>query len=150
MTKIDSRLYELSEVVDKKFSHGEIPSENMVEEIASITSQGGYIGLAQIDPTAGNLEFNAKKIAKYIKYAEKIGLDLVIFPELALMGYPIEDTIDRHPLIVRENIKWLKGLAKITKNTTAIVGFVEPREKDAEGKRFYNSAAILQNGKIKS
>ena len=148
MTKIDSRLYELSEVVDKKFSHGEIPSENMVEEIASITSQGGYIGLAQIDPTAGNLEFNAKKIAKYIKYAEKIGLDLVIFPELALMGYPIEDTIDRHPLIVRENIKWLKGLAKITKNTTAIVGFVEPREKDAEGKRFYNSAAILQNGKI--
>ena len=37
MTKIDIRLYELSEVVDKKFSHGEIHSENMFEEIASIT-----------------------------------------------------------------------------------------------------------------
>ena len=148
MSEINSRLYELSEIVDKKFSHGELLPDNIVNEIRTITCNGGYIGMAQIDPSAGNLEFNAKKIAKYIKYSEKIGLDMVIFPELALMGYPIEDTIDRHPLIVRENIKWLKGLAKITKNTTAIVGFVEPREKDAEGKRFYNSVAILQNGKI--
>ena len=148
MSEINSRLYELSEIVDKKFSHGELLPDNIVNEIRTITFNGGYIGMAQIDPSAGNLEFNAKKIAKYIKYSEKIGLDMVIFPELALMGYPIEDTIDRHPLIVRENIKWLKGLAKITKNTTAVVGFVEPREKDAEGKRFYNSVAILQNGKI--
>ena len=148
MSEINSRLYELSEIVDKKFSHGELLPDNIVTEIRTITFNGGYIGMAQIDPSAGNLEFNAKKIAKYIKYSEKIGLDMVIFPELALMGYPIEDTIDRHPLIVRENIKWLKGLAKITKNTTAVVGFVEPREKDAEGKRFYNSVAILQNGKI--
>ena len=148
MSEINSRLYELSEIVDKKFSHGELLPDNIVNEIRTITCNGGYIGMAQIDPSAGNLEFNAKKIAKYIKYSEKIGLDMVIFPELALMGYPIEDTIDRHPLIVRENIKWLKGLAKITKNTTAVVGFVEPREKDAEGKRFYNSVAILQNGKI--
>ena len=148
MSEINSRLYELSEIVDKKFSHGELLPDNIVNEIRTITCNGGYIGMAQIDPSAGNLEFNEKKIAKYIKYSEKIGLDMVIFPELALMGYPIEDTIDRHPLIVRENIKWLKGLAKITKNTTAVVGFVEPREKDAEGKRFYNSVAILQNGKI--
>lgn len=148
MAEINSRLYELSEIVDKKFSHGELPPDNVVEEIRSITSAGGYIGMAQIDPAAGNLEFNAKKIAKYIKYSERIGLDMVVFPELALMGYPIEDTIDRHPLIVRENIKWLKGLAKITKNTAALVGFVESREKDAEGKRFYNSVAVLKDGKI--
>ena len=105
MAEINSRLYELSEIVDKKFSHGELPPDNVVEEIRSITSAGGYIGMAQIDPAAGNLEFNAKKIAKYIKYSERIGLDMVVFPELALMGYPIEDTIDRHPLIVLENIK---------------------------------------------
>ncbi len=148
MAEINSRLYELSEIVDKKFSHGELPPDNVVEEIRSITSAGGYIGMAQIDPAAGNLEFNAKKIAKYIKYSERIGLDMVVFPELALMGYPIEDTIDRHPLIVLENIKWLKGLAKITKNTAALVGFVESREKDAEGKRFYNSVAVLKDGKI--
>lgn len=141
-------LYELSEIADKRFSHGEEIPQNIIEGVKTIVSKGGFIGLAQINPIAGNVEYNAKKIAKYIKYSCKIGLDLVVFPELALMGYPIEDTIDRHPIIVEENIKWLKGLAKITNGTTALVGFVEPRKKDAEGKKYFNSVAILKDGKI--
>ena len=141
-------LYELSEIADKRFSHGEEIPQNIIEGVKNIVSNGGFIGMAQINPIAGNIEYNAKKIAKYIKYSCKIGLDLVVFPELALMGYPIEDTIDRHPIIVEENIKWLKGLAKITVGTTALVGFVEPRKKDAEGKKYFNSVAILKDGKI--
>lgn len=141
-------LYELSEIADKRFSHGEEIPQNIVEGVKNIVSNGDFIGMAQINPIAGNIEYNAKKIAKYIKYSCKIGLDLVVFPELALMGYPIEDTIDRHPIIVEENIKWLKGLAKITVGTTALVGFVEPRKKDAEGKKYFNSVAILKDGKI--
>ena len=141
-------LYELSEIVDKRFSHGESVPENIIQAVKNIVSEGGFVGMAQINPMAGNVEYNAKKIAKYIKYASQIGLDLVVFPELALMGYPIEDTIDRHPIIVEENIKWLKGLAKITIGTTALVGFVEPRKQNAEGKKFYNSVAILRDGEI--
>ncbi len=141
-------LYELSEIADKRFSHGEDIPRNVIEGVKQIVSTGGYIGMAQINPIAGNIEYNAKKIAKYIKYSCKIGLDMVVFPELALMGYPIEDTIDRHPIIVEENIKWLKGLAKITVGTTALVGFVEPRKQDAEGKKYFNSVAILKDGKI--
>lgn len=141
-------LYELAEIVDKRFSHGEEIPENIIENIRSIVCNKGYIGMAQINPIAGNMEYNAKKIAKYIKYSNQIGLDMVVFPELALMGYPIEDTIDRHPIIVEENIKWLRGLAKITKETTALVGFVEPRKSNAEGKKYYNSVGILKNGKI--
>ena len=141
-------LYELSEIADKRFSHGEDIPQNIIDGVRRIVSDGGYIGMAQINPIAGNIEYNAKKIAKYIKYASRIGLDCVVFPELALMGYPIEDTIDRHPIIVDENIKWLKGLAKITVGTTALVGFVEPRKKDAEGKKYFNSVAILRDGKI--
>ena len=141
-------LYELAEIVDKRFSHGEEIPENIIENIRSIVCNKGYIGMAQINPIAGNIEYNAKKIAKYIKYSNQIGLDMVVFPELALMGYPIEDTIDRHPIIVEENIKWLRGLAKITKETTALVGFVEPRKSNAEGKKYYNSVGILKNGKI--
>lgn len=141
-------LYELSEIVDKRFSHGESVPENIIQAVKNIVSEGGFVGMAQINPMAGNVEYNAKKIAKYIKYASQIGLDLVVFPELALMGYPIEDTIDRHPIIVEENIKWLKGLAKITVGTTALVGFVEPRKQNAEGKKFYNSVAILRDGEI--
>ncbi len=90
-----------------------------------------------------------KKIAKYIKHADSIGLDMVIFPELALMGYPIEDTIDRHPFIVQENIKWLNGLAKITKNTSAFVGFVEPREKKCRRKTLLQLCCNTSRGKIK-
>lgn len=143
------RLFELSELVDKKFLSCEKIEKDVIDEIKSIVeADSGYIGMAQINPIAGNIEYNAKKIAKYIKYAESISLPLVVFPELALMGYPIEDTIDRHPFIVEENMRWLNALAKFTKTTTAFVGFVEPREKNAEGKRFYNSVAILQEGKI--
>ena len=141
-------LYTLSEIADKRFSNGEEIPQNIIDGVKKITSTGGFIGMAQINPIAGNVEYNAKKIAKYIKYACKIGLDMVVFPELSLMGYPIEDTIDRHPIIVEENIKWLKGLAKITVGTTALVGFVEPRKKDAEGKKYFNSVAILKGGKI--
>lgn len=119
-----------------------------LDKLKEITADGGYLGLAQINPIVGDLEYNAKKIVKYIKYAESINLDMVIFPELALMGYPIMDTIERHPFIVEENIKWLNAIAEVTKNTAAIVGFVEPRKQFAEGKRYYNSVAILRNGRI--
>ena len=96
-------LYQLSDIVDKRFSHGEDIPENIINSVKEIVANNGFIGMAQINPIAGNVEYNAKKIAKYIKYSSKIGLDLVVFPELALMGYPIEDTIDRHKVIVEEN-----------------------------------------------
>ena len=112
--------------------------------------KNGSIGLAQINPVAGDIEYNAKKVVKYIIHAQNIGLDMVIFPELILMGYPIEDTIDRHPVIVRENVKWLKEIAKITTSTTALVGFVEPRKSGhLTGKKYYNSVAVLSGGEIK-
>ena len=76
-----------------------------------------FVGIVQINPIAGNLKYNAEKIAYYIKKAQKSNLDLVVFPELSLMGYPIEDTIIRYPFLVEENLKWLKGLAKITDKT---------------------------------
>ena len=110
----------------------------------------GLIGIAQINPIAGNIEYNEKKVVKYINLAQSIELDLVVFPELTLMGYPIEDTIDRYPIIVEDNIKWLKEIAKITTKTCAIIGFVEPREDINVGKKYYNSLAVIQNGAIKS
>lgn len=140
------KIYELSELFDKKKNTKETD-----EELKRLLTpyKDGSIGLAQINPIAGDIEYNAKKIVEYILHAQNIGLDLVVFPELALMGYPIEDTIDRHPIIVDENVKWLKQIAKITTSTTAIVGFVEPRKYDnITGKKYYNSVAILSNGKI--
>ncbi len=142
-----TNLYELAEIAGNKLISNEIVDIDTINSLKNFISDGGFIGLSQINPIAGNIEYNAKKIAQHIKFAESIGLETVIFPELALMGYPIEDTIDRHPIIVEENIKWLNGLAKITKTTIALVGFVEPRKND-KGKKYYNSVAIMQNGKI--
>lgn len=142
-------LYKLSEIYDKRIDcHDNQKLEKKIKELLN-PYKDGSIGLAQINPIAGDIEYNAKKVVKYINHAQNIGLDLVIFPELVLMGYPIEDTIDRHPIIVEENIKWLKQIAKITTKTTALVGFVEPRKYNhLTGKKYYNSVGVLQNGKI--
>lgn len=146
MENIKERIYKLSEEYDNGADAKVIEKE--LKELLKPFKKGS-IGLAQINPIAGNIEYNAKKVVKYITHAQNIGLNLVVFPELVLMGYPIEDTIDRHPIIVEENIKWLKEIAKITTSTTAIVGFVEPRKYDhLTGKKYFNSVAVLQNGKI--
>lgn len=146
MENIKERINKLSEEYDNGADAKVIEKE--LKELLRPFKKGS-IGLAQINPIAGNIEYNAKKVVKYITHAQNIGLDLVVFPELVLMGYPIEDTIDRHPIIVEENIKWLKEIAKITTSTTAIVGFVEPRKYDhLTGKKYFNSVAVLQNGKI--
>ena len=146
MENIKERIYKLSEEYDNGADAKVIEKE--LKELLRPFKKGS-IGLAQINPIAGNIEYNAKKVVKYITHAQNIGLDLVVLPELVLMGYPIEDTIDRHPIIVEENIKWLKEIAKITTSTTAIVGFVEPRKYDhLTGKKYFNSVAVLQNGKI--
>lgn len=113
----------------------------------------GYMALAQINTTPGNLEGNARKIMSYLSMGEVLGLDLVVFPELALMGYPPRDIIVRHPFLVDENLKWLKAIAARTGQTYALVGFVEPRIAEPGehriGKPFFNSLAILGEGEIK-
>ncbi len=112
----------------------------------------GNVVMAQIDSNAGGLEGNAKKILDYIQAAEAIGADTVVFPEMALMGYPIRDIIGRHPFIVDENVKWLEAIAKHTGKTRAIVGFVEPRKSapgsQTVGKQYFNSVAVLGDGTI--
>ena len=100
---------------------------------------GGYIGLTQINSAAGDFEYNAKKIAECIKYAEILNLDMVVFPEFALSGYSFSDMFKRHKFLLSEVKKWLNGLAKITKNTYALVCF-----EDNNG----SSAGLLQNGKV--
>jgi len=118
----------------------------------------GFMGLGQINTTPGDLEGNARKIMSYLATAEALGLDLVAFPELALMGYPPRDVIGSHPFLVQENLKWLEAIAQRTGQTYALVGFVEPRNgfhRDAEtheqvGKAYYNSMAVLGEGKIRA
>lgn len=102
------------------------------------------IACAQINTVVGDLAGNAKKIYGYVRKAEKLGVDIVSFPELSITGYPPEDLLLK-PKFVKDNIVQLNKLAKKIKKITAIIGFVDKKENC-----LYNAAAIVYDGKIKS
>ncbi|MBO5384881.1 NAD(+) synthase [bacterium] len=108
-----------------------------------MNNSNNKIGIAQINTISGDIEYNARKIVQGIKKAEENKLDLVVFPELALVGYGLEDTVIRYPIIIEQNKKWLEEIARITTSTTALVGFY-----DQEDGKAINSIAVLNNGKI--
>jgi NAD+ synthase (glutamine-hydrolysing) len=99
------------------------------------------IGLCQINTTVGDIEGNTKKILDYIAKGKKVGADLLVFPEMAVTGYPPEDLL-LMPKFIETNLRAVNKIAKATTSITAIVGFVH---KDGD---IFNSAALLHNGKM--
>lgn len=102
--------------------------------------------LAQINPTVGDFSGNSAKILKAIDYGKKQAVDIVLFPEMALSGYPPEDLL-LLPTFAEEAAKSLQKLIPATKEITAIIGLPRKSENPAE-KQLYNSAAILSDGKL--
>ncbi len=102
--------------------------------------------LAQINPTLGDCAGNTRKIQQKIEEAAATGATLVVFPELAITGYPPQDLLDV-PSLVESNEHCLRELARSATSISAVVGFVE-RNPSPNGKPFFNSAALLQKGKL--
>jgi NAD+ synthase (glutamine-hydrolysing) len=98
------------------------------------------IGIAQINPTLGDLKGNADRIVKMTMDAARC--DLVVFPEMALTGYPPEDLLLK-PSFIRDNAATLKKTAARLRGRAAIVGFVDA----AKGRR-HNAAAWIENGRV--
>ncbi|UCG35019.1 MAG: NAD+ synthase [Candidatus Omnitrophota bacterium] len=101
------------------------------------------VALAQINPFVGNLEENSNKIISYIRRARQMGADLVVFPELALVGYPPEDLLLK-PHFIEKNIRCLKAIKKESKGLASLVGFVD-KKKDL----IYNACALIQDGQTR-
>ncbi len=99
------------------------------------------IGLCQINTTVGDIEGNSKKIINYIQRGRRMGADLLVFPEMAVTGYPPEDLL-LMPKFIEDNLKAIQEITKATSSVTAIVGFVH-KEED-----IFNSAALLHHGKL--
>ena len=99
------------------------------------------VALAQINLVVGDFNFNADKIKQHLKQAKKMGADVVLFPELAVTGYPPEDLLLKESFL-KQCDKNLKKISRYTKGLTAIIGFAEKK-----GKAIYNSAALLSDGK---
>jgi NAD+ synthase (glutamine-hydrolysing) len=105
------------------------------------------VALAQIDPTVGDLDGNAAKIAEWIDRARREGAELTIFPELCLPGYPAEDLyLKRH--FVEANRRAVEDLARGVSGTTALVGFAEPAAGGGDLRRAHNSLAVLAGGEV--
>lgn len=102
------------------------------------------IAIAQINTTVGDLFGNRDKIFEYIKRAKDYSADIVVFPELAVCGYPPEDLLlKRH--FIADNRKIAEQIAKEILGITAIIGFVDSDKKG----NIYNSAAVIYNKKIR-
>ncbi len=104
------------------------------------------IALAQINTTVGDLAGNEAKILAAYRRGVEAGVELVVFPELAVTGYPPRDLLlKRH--FVQQNLEVLNRLAAATGQTGMLVGFVG-RNEAGVGREATNSTALLQSGKI--
>jgi len=97
--------------------------------------------MAQINCTVGDLDGNVRKIKDYMKKARAAGADIVVFPELAVTGYPPEDLLLK-PKFIDDNIDALGEVVRASRGISAVVGFVD-RSDD-----IYNAAAFISDGKL--
>ena len=104
------------------------------------------IALAQINPTVGDFAGNVARIVEYAQQALKRGADLVVFPELAVCGYPPRDLVER-PGFIRKSEAELERLAGLLPPIAALVGYVH-RSHAAQGKAVADAAALIKDGRI--
>jgi NAD+ synthase (glutamine-hydrolysing) len=104
------------------------------------------IALAQVNTTVGDLGGNEAKILAAYQRGVVAGVAVVVFPELAITGYPPRDLLLKKSFI-SQNLATLNRLAAATGPTAMLVGFVG-ENKNRPGREVTNSVALLQNGRI--
>jgi NAD+ synthase (glutamine-hydrolysing) len=101
------------------------------------------IALAQVDTTVGDLVGNVELLTAWASRATEADADVVVFPELAITGYPPEDLVLR-PSFVDDNLVALDALAADTAGgCSVVVGFVDRSERG-----IHNAAALLGDGRV--
>jgi NAD+ synthase (glutamine-hydrolysing) len=97
---------------------------------------------AQLNPTVGDIAGNASKVIAALQDARTQGAELVVFPELVLVGYPPKDLLLQKKFI-DANLAALQDILPHTTGITAVIGFVD-RTDDA----LFNAAAVVQDRKL--
>lgn len=100
------------------------------------------VALAQINPTVGDLAGNAALIADSVKSAQSHGANLIVFPEMIVTGYPVEDLALR-PSFQAASIRAVQEIAaSITGDIVAVVGYLDQGPK--------NAVAVIHEGKVRA
>ena len=101
------------------------------------------IGIAQINPTVGDLRGNFEKVLAAYRRLAAAGAELVLAPELATTGYPPQDLVFKSRF-VPQNLEAISRLHDCIGEAPLLVGYVDRNE--GRGKPFYNAAALLERG----
>ena len=114
------------------------------------------VGMAQVNPTVGDLDGNAELVESYMKKAEDLKVDLLVFPEMVITGYPPldllppreirtpDDKLPSGPLkFVARNRLLAERLAQQAPGLVSVFGFV-----DHDRSNIYNAAAVCHAGKV--
>ncbi len=98
------------------------------------------VAVCQTNPVLLDLKANLEDVLAHIKKCKDKGADLIVFPELALTGYFVG--LNYHKVALRMDSKEIDTLAKATKGTAAIIGFIE----ESQSMNFYNAALVAVDG----
>ena len=101
---------------------------------------------AQLNPTIGDMEGNTRKIIGTLDQARAHRIDIVLFAELALCGYPPEDLL-LHPSFITAQETYLEQVVRASQGLFVVVGTVR-RNPAKKEKSIFNSAAVIHDGKL--
>ena len=107
------------------------------------------ITLAQLNPTVGDIRGNSAKVTQTLSQCNMDSTDLVVFPELFLVGYPPRDLLERPSFIARaeEAIQELIQVSHKYPETGIILGAPQPGQQST-GKGLHNSALLIYQGRL--
>lgn len=116
------------------------------------------IAMAQMNPTVGDLTGNIHRITTWLQDAKKAKADLVVFPELAITGYPPEDLLLKSQFVA-DNLRALNEITQACRGLVAVVGYVGQGDQsdatssrpsiDSVGQRtLFNAAALIADRRL--
>ena len=108
------------------------------------------LALAQINPTVGDLAGNATLITQSVDQAVGAGAHIVIFPEMVLTGYPVEDLALRPSFQVASKSALAALASQLDKNIVSIVGYLDQVISDDGLGKPQNMVAVIAGGEVKA
>jgi len=106
------------------------------------------IALVSFNPIVGDIYNNIKSISNFLDKLIEKKVDIAVFPELAVCGYPPKDLLDK-PSFISDNRIAVEYIAPKSKQIKVILGFVDA-DNNIKGKNLFNAAAYLDEGAVKA